>query len=214
MKKHKNLWIGIVSVGLALLVFCVLLFVQKRMKEEPVYEPVLCAKESIDARVVITEENASKYIEMKKVPVSFIPEQSIKMLSDLYGEVFLTSVAKGSILTEGMSEKFNKDYEDYDCLTWISVPVKELYEGVAGTVRKGDYIDIYTLWKEDDKMYSQLLLEHVRVQETFSAQGASIQGNEDGLCQLIVVPIEKGQVATFYEMLAKGNVRIAKYEES
>ena len=214
MKKHKNLWIGIVSIGLALLVFCVLLLVQERMKEKPVYEAVLCAKEGIDEQVVITEENALRYIEIKKVPVDYIPEKTVKSLSDLYGQVFLTPVAKGSILTEWMSENFNKDYKKYDCLTWISVPMKELYEGVAGTIRKGDYIDIYALWKEDDRMYSQLLLEHVRVQETFSAQGASVKGKDEGLSQLIVVPIEKGQVGNFYEMLSKGNVRIAKYEES
>ena len=214
MKKHKNLWIGIISVGLALLIFCVLLFVQKAMREEPVYEEVFCAKITIDDQVVITEENVMEYVEMKKVPVNFVPEQSVKLLSDLYGKVFLTPVTKGSILTQKMSDNFNKDYQNYDCLTWISVPVKELYEGVAGTIRKGDYIDIYTLWKEDDRMYSQLLLEHVRVQETLSAQGDSIREKENGLSQLIVVPIEKGQVATFYEMLAKGNVRIAKYEES
>lgn len=214
MKKYKNLWIGVISVGLALLIFGVLLFVQKAMREEPVYEEVLCAKETIEAQVVITEANASQYLEMKKLPVNFIPERSVKIASDLYGQYFLAPVSKGSILTEGMSENFNKDYQSYDCLTWISVPVKELYEGVAGTIRKGDYIDIYSLWKEGDRMYSQLLLEHVRVQETFSAQGDSIKGKEDGLSQLIVVPIEKGQVAAFYEMLARGNVRIAKYEES
>ena len=214
MKKHKNLWIGAVSVGLALLVFCVLLLVQKNMKEEPVYEPVLCAKERIEEQVVITEENASKYVEIKNVPQDFVPEQSFKMVSDLYGKMFLSTVTKGSVLTEVMCEKFNKDYKNYDCLTWISVPVKELYEGVAGSIRKGDYIDIYTLWKDGDAACSQLLLEHVRVQETFSAQGNSIEGNEDGLSQLLVVPIEKGQVATFFELLAKGNVRIAKYEET
>ena len=214
MKKYKNLWLGVASVVLALLLFCVLLLVQKSMQEEPVYEPVLCVKETIDARVVMTEENVSQYIEIKEVPIHFIPDKSMRELSDLYGKIFLTSVTKGSILTDGMCESFNKDYQNYDCLTWISVPVKELYEGVAGTIRKGDYVDIYTLWKEDEKMYSQLLLEHVRVQETFSAQGTSIRENGEGLSQLIVVPVEKGQVAAFYEMLARGNVRIAKYEES
>ena len=151
---------------------------------------------------------------MKKIPVEFVPEHSVEVVSDLYEQVFLTDVAKGSILTKGMSEDFHKDYQSYDCLTWVSLPVKELYEGVAGTIRKGDYIDIYTLWKEGDVMYSQLLLEYVRVQETYTAQGALIKGKEEGLSQLIVVPIEKGQVAHFYEMLAKGNIRIAKYEES
>ena len=137
----------------------------------------------------------------------------VKTEKDLYGQMFLIDVAKGSILSKEMYVTLGKEYQGYEALTWVGIPIKELYEGVAGTIRTGDYIDLYTLWKEGDCMQSELLLDHVQVQAAFSAQGKKIEGNESGLTQLIVVPIERKEVAIFYEKLAKGNVRIAQYEE-
>lgn len=214
MDKYKKLWLGIASVGMAVLMFLALLVVQQLAKKEPVYEEVLCAKQNIADGLVVTEENVSQYIEVQKIPQEYVPEVCVKSQDELYGKAFEGEVTKGSILTEVMCAPYLKDYEKYQCLTWISVPVKELYEGVAGSIRTGDYIDIYTLWKEGDVVTSKLLAEHVLVKETYTVQGVSIKEGDDGLSQLIVIPIEKEQVSIFYEMLAKGNIRIAKYEET
>ncbi len=165
MRKYKKLWLGLISVGLALLVFIILMLIQQSMRKEPIYDEVLIAN---------TTETTTEMI--REAPL--------------------------------------QEYAEYECLTWISISVKELYEGVAGTLREGDYIDIYTLWKEGEEVRSQLLAEHVRIKETFNTQGVQIDAGKEGLSQLIVVPIEKNQVSVFYEMLAKGNIRIAKYEET
>ena len=47
MQKYKKLWLGLMSIGLSLLMFFVLLIVERSMKEEPVCEAVLCAKREI-----------------------------------------------------------------------------------------------------------------------------------------------------------------------
>lgn len=214
MKRYKKLWLGLTSVGLAVLVFMVLLLVQQSAKKGPVYEEVLCAKSAIEQSVVITEQNISQYVEIKKVPVDYLPEGCIKTPAKLYGKVFLGAVSKGSILTESMCADYLQDYQHYKCLTWISIPVKELYEGVAGSLKKGDYIDIYTLWKEGDEVRTQLLAERVRIRETYTAQGVQIEEGKEGLSQLLVIPVEKDQVSMYYEMLEKGSIRVAKYEET
>ena len=98
-------------------------------------------------------------------------------------------------------------------MTWISVPIKELYEGVAGSIRVGDYIDIYMLCKENEEYRCSLVAERVRVEATYSDKGAVIgEDSQEGLSQLIIIPMEREQVALFYEVLAQGNIRIAKYE--
>ena len=213
MQKYKKLWLGLMSVGLSLLIFLVLVVVQRSIKEEPVCEKVLCAKKEIPSDVFITEENVSQYVEVRSVPVEYLPDKYLKATADLDNKMFVLKVSKDSILTENMMEDFLEDGGNYQTLTWVSIPIKELYEGVAGSLRAGDYIDIYTIWKEGEHMLSQLLAEHVRIKETYNAQGTLIGEGKTGLSQLIVIPLEKAQVATFYEMLAKGNIRIAKYEE-
>lgn len=213
MKKNKKLGIGVISLSLALLLFAVLLMIQKSMMEEPAMERVLCAKAKIPEHVVITEENISLYVQAQEIPVMWLPEGYISDMEQLYGQISETEVAKGSILNSASFELYNVYYEDYRELSWISVPIKELYEGVAGCLRPGDLIDIYLLREEDKQYVCEILEERVPIAASYSSQGTSIEaGNEDGLCQLIVIPIEKEYAAQFYEKLAQGNIRIAKYE--
>lgn len=213
MKKTKKLWIGIVSIVLALLLFSVLLVIQHSINKEPVYEKVLCAKRAIPAHIVITQQNIEQYVEEKKIPVDWLPEGFLTERKQLQEMVFQSQVSRGSILTSSMCSAYQEYYDLYSELTWISIPIRELYEGVAGSLRSGDFIDIYTLWEEDKQVYCELLAEHIRIEATYSVQGAAVdEHNQEGLSQLIVVPMEQERVAVFYEKLAKGNIRIAKYE--
>jgi len=105
-------------------------------------------------------------------------------------------------------------YRQYQELTWISVPIKELYQGVAGSLRTGDYVDVYFIGQQEENVKCEILTERVRIAQAYSSQGQTItEDNAEGLTQLIVIPMEKAKVAAFYEKLSQGNIRIAKYEE-
>ena len=69
MNKKKKVWIGVISIVLALLLFMVLMVIQQSMQEKPESKWVLCAKEGIPKSVVLTEENISVYTEKKEIPV-------------------------------------------------------------------------------------------------------------------------------------------------
>ena len=213
MNKNKKIWIGVISLGLALLLFTVLLMIQQSMMEKPVSEWVLCAKTKIPENVVLTEENISLYTEKQEIPVMWLPEGYVSEEQQLYGMISEAEIAKGSILSNAVFAVYDEYYEDYQELSWISVPIKELYEGVAGSLRPGDYIDIYLIWEEDKEYFCESLEERVPIASAYTNQGATIEAdNEDGLCQLIVIPIEKEYAAQFYQKLAQGNIRISKYE--
>jgi len=213
MNKNRKLWVGIISLGLAGLLFTVLLMIQSSMNKEPVYEEILRVKNQISRNTRITEENFALYLEKAKVPVEWLPEGYLSDKNQVYDRVFQSDVSKGSIVTEVMAEAHESLYEDYGILTWISIPVKELYQGVAGSLRAGDYIDIYLLREENEVFQCSLLAERIRIEATYSDQGSAIQeDSKEGLSQLIVIPMEKSQVAVFFENMALGNIRIAKYE--
>ena len=143
----------------------------------------------------------------------WLPEGYLNSTDQLNGMVTEVSIAKGSILNQSEFSIYSKYYANYQELSWISVPIKELYEGVAGSLRPGDYIDIYLLKEENGQYSCEVLEERVPIASTYTTQGAAIEGdNEEGLSQLIVIPIEKQKAAQFYERLAQGNIRIAKYE--
>ena len=214
MNKNKKLWIGVISFVLAFLMFAVLLMIQKSMNEEPVYEEVICAKCAVARNTIITEQNISRYFEVKKIPTDCLPKEYIADGKELYDMVLEVDLSEGMVLTKPVVTAYKTYYKGYQNLTWISVPIDELYEGVAGSIRVGDYIDIYMLCKEEDEYRCSLVAEKVRVDATYSDQGVAIEENSvDGLSQLIIIPMEREQVPLFYEILAQGNIRIAKYEE-
>ena len=213
MNKNKKLWIGVISLVLAFLMFSVLLMIQKSMQEEPVYAEVICVKDTVSENMVITEQNVKQYFERKNIPVDWLPSDYISDMDSLQGVVLGTKLSAGTILTKSMVTEYREYYKEYQNLTWISVPIKELYEGVAGSIRVGDYIDIYMLCKENEEYRCSLVAECVRVEATYSDKGAVIgEDSQEGLSQLIIIPMEREQVALFYEVLAQGNIRIAKYE--
>lgn len=217
MNKNKKIWIGVISLGLALLLFGVLLMIQKSMMEEPVCERVVCAKTAIPANVVLTKDNLSTYVEEKEIPVMYLPEGYITSEEVLKGMVAEGEISQGSILCKATFTPHEAYYDSYQELTWISVPINQLFEGVAGSLRAGDYIDIYLLRKEEgeeqEQFVCELMAERVRIEATYTSQGEGIGAESvTGLSQLVVIPMERGNTAQFYEKLAQGNIRIAKYE--
>lgn len=213
MNKNKKIWIGGISLLLALLLFAVLLIIQQSMKEEPQSDWVICAKTDIPQNVVFTEENISSYVEKKYIPVMWLPKEYISSEDSLVGMIVKSDMAQGNMFSNMDVEQYDTYYAAYEQLNWISVPINELYEGVAGSLRGGDYIDIYLLTKQEEEYQCELLQERVPIAYAYTSQGSGIETeSEDGLCQLIVIPIEKNATADFYQKLAQGNIRIAKYE--
>lgn len=213
MNKNKKIWVGIISLTLALLLFAILLIIKKSMEEEPEYAMVFRAKADIVQNMLLTKDNFDQYVEEQAVPVEWLPRGYMTDRQQLYNMVFDTDITKGSILTEVNFTAYKEYYKGYKQLNWIGVPIKELYEGVAGSLRAGDYIDIYSICQEEGQYECSLLAERVRIEAAYNHQGTAISENStEGLTQLIVIPMEKEQVAVFYEELAQGNIRVAKYE--
>ncbi len=213
MNKNKKLWIGVISLALALMLFAVLLIVQKSMQQEPVYEKVLCANTTIPQSTKITEENIDTYIKQQEIPVEWLPKGYVSASEEVLDMVVEADISEGSMITGSMLKAYQEYYEGYQKLTLISVPIGELYQGVAGSLRMGDYVDIYALYEEEKGYHCQMLAEHIRIEATYSDQGQAIGAdNTEGLSQLIIIPMEREQVALFYESLARGHIRIAKYE--
>ncbi|MBQ8816125.1 MAG: hypothetical protein IJZ84_02455 [Lachnospiraceae bacterium] len=214
MNKNKKLWVGIISLTLALLLFAILLIVKKSLEEEQECATVFRAKSDMMENMLLTKDNFDQYVEEQAVPVDWIPKGYVTGQQQIYNTVLNTDITEGSILTEANLTAYTEVYKGYKQLSWIGVPIKELYEGVAGSLRAGDYIDIYSICQAEQQYQCSLLAERVRIEAAYDNQGTIIsESSSNGLTQLIVIPMEKEQVAIFYEDLARGNIRVAKYEE-
>lgn len=213
MKHKKRLWIGIASLTLTVLLFLAILTIQKAQQKEPVCQKVLRARVDISARLVLDEENMTEYLEIFEIPEVWLPKEYISDLELLKGVISNTEITAGTIITRGMFSEYETYYEIYEEPVWVSFSIDRLFQGVAGSLRRGDLIDIYCL-KEEGQLFSCVLVaERVRIENACTSQGISIGPSGSGeLAQLITIPMENRKVPEFYEMLAEGDIRIALHK--
>ena len=88
-------------------------------------------------------------------------------------------IDKGSMVTESMFGKLGAKNAD---AVFLSVDMEALDQSVAGTLRAGDRIDIYTVKKEQDKDVEVTeVLSSVTIERSYTGNGLSIQ-KEDTAC--------------------------------
>ena len=211
MKEKRNIRIGIISAVLAVLVFIAILCMQMAAQEKVTYVTVVSAKTQIAENTVLTAANLEELLELRQIPEEYVPEEALVSFEGLEGMTTVVQVSEGSFLTEAMLLPVNDFYETYEELYWVSVSVDQLSQAVAGTLRTGDWIDLYCMESSGEESVCTLLASHVRIERTFTKSGEEISNSDvSSMAQLFVIPVEKAQVAAFYEVLLRGSLLIAE----
>ncbi len=210
MKEKRKVWIGVISTVLAILIFVAILCVQMAGQEEIVYATVVSAKTQIAANTVLTASDLETYLELRQVPEEYVPENAYTSMEGLEG-MAVVQISAGSILTEAMVKSVSGFYEDYRQLFWVSISADQLSLAVAGTLRAGDRIDLYCIEGDGEGSVCTLLQENVRIESALTKSGEEISNSDEtSLAQLFVIPLERAEVAAFYEALSRGSLLIAK----
>ncbi len=210
MKDKRKVWIGVISTVLAILIFAAILCVQMAGQEEITYVTVVSAKTRIAENTVLTAAALETYLELKQVPEEYVPEDAYACLEELEG-MAAAQISAGSILTEAMVKPVSDLYEDYRELFWVSISAEQLSLAVAGTLRAGDRIDLYCIEGNGEGSVCTLLQENVRIESALTKNGEEISNSDEtSLTQLFVIPLERAEVAAFYEALSRGSLLIAK----
>lgn len=206
----SKLWTGSILAALvaAVVIFTVLLQLEKKMLSEYEKGTVYVAATDIPKGVVITEENAEEYLRPEQVDVKLIPKTSLQSREQLRGLVSGIGIEEGVLLTQGM-------FVQEEVITGnMSEPVvagfkaEDLYQVVGGVLRAGDRIHIYTV---SESGYTTLIWEDVFVQQVFDGSGGVIRaGDVTTAAQRINVYFDAKNVEQLYTELAKGTLRVVK----
>ena len=139
-------------------------------------------------------------------------ESVIYMLYKLIGFYADGGIDKGSMVTKSMFGKLGTVAAD---TVFLSVDMEALDQSVAGTLRAGDRIDIYTVKKEQDKDASVTeVLSSVVIERSYTGSGISIQKEDTtSIAQYIIIPIHKDAVEAFYEALESKKIQIVKHPD-
>jgi len=84
---------------------------------------------------------------------------------------------------------------------------------VAGTLRAGDVIDIYTVKVEEDKSVTvNKALGNVNIERSYTSAGAAIlKDDNSSIAQYITIPVHKDAVGLFYQTMEDCRIEIVKH---
>ena len=209
-KGQGRLWPIILCLLLAGGVFVLLMNVESRQLAQYEKGNVVVAIADVAEAKEVTEKNVSEYFALVERPLSDIPKAAILELEDLVGQYAQSGIDAGSIITDSMLGELRKEHGD---AVLLGVNMEALAQSVAGTLRAGDIIDIYTVKvEEDDSVTVEKALGNVAVERSYTSAGVAILKDDDtSIAQYITIPVHKDAVGIFYQSLEDRRIEIVKH---
>jgi len=215
MKERKKLhkawfWNGGIVVALvaAIVVFGVMLQMEKNVLTQYEKGVIFVAKKEIMKGQVITEANYEEYMEWRELDKSCIPPTALSGSEQIQHMVPKADIEPGVLLTQGMFENINEITRDMTEPVIAGIKAEDLYQVVGGTLRAGDRIHIY---KVNEEGLVTLIWSNLYVQQVFDNSGLAIQVDNNGVAaQRINVYMDKKDVERFYSEMSTGNLRVVK----
>ena len=200
------------SLLAAVIVFCIMLNVEKNAMTAYEKGKVLVASEDIAKGTVLTAENAGMYFVEKEMDKSLIPQAAIVDAERINQQMTVQKLDKGTVITQAMLQDLDKLMMNMEEPVIAGFKAEDLYQVVSGTLRSGDRIHIYTV--DPDTQSTYLVWENIFIREVFDGSGVKIgAGDQVTAAQRINILMEKKNVEQFYSELAAGSLRVVKLME-
>lgn len=202
----------------ALIIFIALLVIQSSILNQEEKLDVYQVVKDIPSGTKLDDSNINEYLAYKNVQISLIPENFIQDKAEVLGKfVNRNYKAKDIITTDGLIDTESVYLDDIENPTEVSFSVDGIDVAVAGTIREGDYVNIYGM-KRPEKSDSSLIrvdktytFKHVYINKAFDASGNRIVvGKDNANCTLFSIVIDEVDMDLFNEMMANCSIRLAK----
>lgn len=210
--KQGKVWPVVLCLLLAGGLFMLLLNVETKQLAQYETGNVVVAIADVADGTEITKDNLTKLFVVEERPVTNIPEAAYLDLKDLIGQYAQSGINKGSMVTKSMLGELSADYTD---AVLLGVNMEALEQSVAGTLRAGDKIDIYTVkTEEEDVVVVEKALDSITIDRSYTNSGVSIvKEDRTSIAQYITIPVHKDAVGAFYEALENRRIEIVKHPD-
>lgn len=209
-EKQGKAWPVVLCLLLAVGIFALLLNVESKQLAQYEKGSVVVAIADVADSKEITEENLTELFAIEERPLSDIPAAAYLELEQLVGQYAQSGIDAGSMITESMLGELS---ENYGNAVLLGVNMEALEQSVAGTLRAGDEIDIYTVMvDEEDNVIVEKALSNVTIERSYTSAGVAIvKDDNDSIAQYITIPVHKDAVGLFYQALEERRVEIVKH---
>lgn len=204
-----KLWTGIslLALGSALVVFMVLLQVEKKAMETEDTRSAYIVTKRIERGTVVEDWERSGYVKKREIPVSCIPENQYPADEKIGSGRVLCSLEKNTVLCTDMVETPKEETKEYKRPVIVCVESADLTGTVSGILKNGDRVNLFFF--QDGSMVDEM--DHVLIQQVFDANGKALLGTEKQECSLrFNIYLEEEKAGRFYELQQAGKIRVAQ----
>ena len=208
--KQPKAWPILVCFLSAMLLFLLLLNIEKRQLAQYEKGSVVVAIADVAAGREITEKNLAELFAVKERPLTDIPEAAYVRAEDLIGQYVQGGINAGSMVTHSMLGELQKDLGDS---VLLGVNMETLAQSVAGTLRAGDVIDIYRVMEDGaEKVVAEKVLGNVTIERSYTSSGIPILKEDDtSIAQYITIPVHQEAVGLFFQSLGEHQIQVVKH---
>ena len=205
-----KIWPVVLCLLLAAGVFALLLNVESKKMAQYEKGSVVIAVADIPENQEITENNISELFAVEERLITDIPEAAYQKLESLIGQYTHSGIDTGSMITKSMLGELQKDFGES---VLLGVNMESLDQSVAGTLRAGDLVDIYTvIYNEGKNVQVEKILSNVVIERSYTSAGTAILKEDDAsIAQYITIPVHKNAVGTFYQALGNHRIEVVKH---
>lgn len=210
--RQGKVWPIVLCLLLAVGVFALLLNVEARQLAQYEKGSVVVAIAEIADGTEITEKNLAELFAVEERPLADIPDAAYLKTEELLGQYTQSGIDAGSMITESMLGELQKDFGD---AVLLGVNMEALAQSVAGTLRAGDVIDIYTVKVDEEKnVVVEKALANVTIERSYTSSGTAILKEDDtSIAQYITILVHKDAVGLFYQALENRRIEIVKHPQ-
>jgi len=210
-KEKKNLIPGAVVIAFlaSVIVYIVMINAEKNILSEYEKETVLIMQTDLVKGVELTAENLVQYVTEAAMDKNLIPEAAVYDMDQLVGQMTVSDIDKGVVLTRSMLEGTESQSQGFHNPVIAGFKADDLYQVVSGTLRSGDRIHIYTI--EEESGQACLIWENILVKQVFDSAGSMITPDDKVTAAgRVNILLEQDNVEQFYSELTTGSLRVVK----
>jgi len=210
-KEKKNLIPGAVVIAFlaSVIVYIVMINAEKNILSEYEKETVLIMQTDLVKGVELTAENLVQYVTEAAMDKNLIPEAAVYDMDQLVGQMTVSDIDKGVVLTRSMLEGTESQSQGLHNPVIAGFKADDLYQVVSGTLRSGDRIHIYTI--EEESGQACLIWENILVKQVFDSAGSMITPDDKVTAAgRVNILLEQDNVEQFYSELTTGSLRVVK----
>lgn len=206
----KKGWIA--TLILTVLLFAVLLFVQRIVFTGGPTKNVIVAKTDVSEETEITEENIRDYFTIQTVDAGIVPEGALTKKEELVGTSLSRFLPEKSVVSKEDVTTAKKQASDFETPLRTSFQLSSIAAGLAGKLREGQVISIFFTDKKSEEIIE--VEKKALVEKVYTAEGAGVANSDtEGSAIIVQVVIDKANLEKMNRAIDAGTIKISQEVE-